>query len=317
MQQTSESNNKVFVGSVPGYFGKSELANIFRKHGKISKIKLDYKADAPHLNKGFCVLTMQTAQDAARIIKIHEFHVSGGRYLVCKPYLQGQKLQDEILHHDKRRIILKQIPPEFTEHLIKSYFENNIGQVEVVFIYQTDDHTAFSRYSRKWRSGSVTFYSTADVEKLFRFDQYLQETTVILNGHHISVQRFKFQPIPDDVLHDHKDRQLINNHKRNLYERKASHVPRKNQKEEIPFEKMEFHMDKGQRIELAIRTLDHQDANLRFNVLKPQINRNNSPAQSIRVPESHQSSRPSVRTLQTAVGPYQFMKVHDPACRLP
>lgn len=312
-QRGGEAGNKVFVGSIPGYFRKSDVVQVFSGWGVISKVKLDYKNDNPHLNKGFCVLTMQSTKDAQMILEQRLFHIGGGRYLVCKPFLQGHKLHEEILRHDRKRVILKQVPAELSEKSIADYFKEHVGPIEVMFIYQPDDQGGFNSFSRRWRSASITFQSQSDVDKLFSFDIMVQETKLLIHGFHVVAQRFKFHTGTEDDLTATVDLQLIHNL------RQAPKQKKKNKQKKHPKSKtvglllksFEDDADSNSNEQIK-RELNHKLGNLRFNVLKPQGNRNISPMLS-HLSQRCPSPQHSLRTKGTAIGSVSILKVTNPA----
>ena len=96
----------MFVGGVPGYFGEADIKRVFGHLVKIRNIKLPYKQDGSNLNKGYCILALKSQSDVVQLTNVGQIYVGNGRYVYCKQFLQGQVLQDEMMRHDMRRVIL-------------------------------------------------------------------------------------------------------------------------------------------------------------------------------------------------------------------
>jgi RNA recognition motif-containing protein len=192
-KNTAGVNDKVFVGSIPGYFREEDIRAVFEPYGYVASVKINFKADNPNLNRGFCILTMRNPAVAARLIHTKQIHIGNGRFVICKPYLHGQQLQEEIVRHDLRRVILKQLPAEIGEEEIKESLEAMVGPVEVVFVFESDERIPTSALVRRVRTASVTFFSPEDAQRIFeRPDIY--EIYILLQGKPIKVQRFRYQP---------------------------------------------------------------------------------------------------------------------------
>lgn len=269
MKKSGEGKRKVFVGSVPGYFKIQNILEIFQDWGPVSNIKLDQKSHNPSFNKGFCILTLKYPKDAQKILDQRHFDVGNGRYIVCKPYLKGQRLQKEIESHDHRRIILKHIPLEIHEDKLRLFFEQKIGEVEILFIfssdYQNNYNKSFEAFSRKWNSASVTFKTNTDVEKIFSYDSRIQEVSFSIFGHSILVQRYGPMQKDLDRHSERSDLELISNSNQYIDKRKDSefYYERKyRSKNAISLEKKssDFYSD------LLNLKLNHKDDNLCFNI---------------------------------------------------
>ncbi len=192
-----DPRNKVFVGSIPGYYREADIYELFAPFGNILAISLSHKLDQPELNRGYCILAMNTALEAKRIIQTKQIHIGNGRYVICKPYLQGHQLQEEILRHDQRRVILKQLPSDLAEEEIKNFFDYWVGPVEIVFIYESDDRCPTTTTNRRVRTASVTFFNPNDAQSLFP-DPLIEERLISINGRPIKIQRFKYQHMNPD-----------------------------------------------------------------------------------------------------------------------
>lgn len=272
MEQNAESNRTIFVGGIPGYLKKGDIFKLFSKFGKIRNIKLQYRPEAPHLNKGFCILKMQKTQHAQTIISYRQIPLPGGRFLVCKPYLQGKKLQDAILCHDKRRLILKQLPPTMTETTIRQFCEEHFGPVELVFIFQSDDRLVTYSQGKK-KTASVTFVSGHQVDAVFGSID-LHERILNVEGASLLAQRFIFQP---NTVENYE------NHSQNVRDFSEG-VPNTNHKKPISRdqpspsnpEKVELDTRPSPETEIFIRDLAHVHDNIRFNLVYKRNNRQTS-----------------------------------------
>lgn len=189
---TSGASDKVFVGSIPGYFREEDVRAVFAPYGQITAVRINFKADNPQLNRGFCILTMREPLVAARLIHTKQIHIGNGRYVICKPYLQGQQLQEEIVRHDLRRVILKQLPADMGEEEIKTSLEAVAGPVEVVFVFESDERCPQNTQVRRVRTASVTFYCPQQAQSLFPRPE-LHERYILLQGKPIKIQKFRYQ----------------------------------------------------------------------------------------------------------------------------
>jgi len=189
--------DKVFVGSIPGYYREKDVRAIFEPYGIVTSVRINFKAENPSLNRGYCILTFRDPALAARLIDTKQIHIGNGRYVICKPYLQGHQLQEEILRHDQRRVIVKQLPSDLAEEEIKNFFDYWVGPVEIVFIYESDDRCPTTTTNRRVRTASVTFFNPNDAQSLFP-DPLIEERLISINGKPIKIQRFKYQHMNPD-----------------------------------------------------------------------------------------------------------------------
>ena len=261
------TSSKVFVGSVPGYFSKSNILTIFSKLGQVKKVKIDSRNDNPNNNKGYCILTMQDTYQAQAIIGMKTINIGGGRYLVCKPYLRGQQLQNEIVLHDKRRIILKKIPIEISEQAIRDFCESRFGPVEVVFIFESDNQTVKALNKKRKNSASVTFIFNEDVDALFENCEQEQGIYLQICGYRIYAQRFIYQPPESTIAHSTyqnyiKSSNITGSRKQVIFESA-------NSKGNITGSKnfnCSPEIDVG-KVDGYIRDLNHKKENICFNIL--------------------------------------------------
>lgn len=184
--------DKVFVGSIPGYYREKDVRAIFEPYGIVTSVRINFKAENPSLNRGYCILTFRDPALAAHLIDTKQIHIGNGRYVICKPYLQGQRLQREILKHDQRRLILKHLPDDLDEYYIKEYFEAMAGRVEVVFVYQPDHPNSDPLDFKRVRTASVTFHEVKSVDRLFSSPTET-ERMIGIDGRLVKIQRFRYQ----------------------------------------------------------------------------------------------------------------------------
>ncbi len=249
-----DPRNKVFVGSIPGYYREADIYELFAPFGNILAISLSHKLDQPELNRGYCILAMNTALEAKRIIQTKQIHIGNGRYVICKPYLQGQRLQREILKHDQRRLILKHLPDDLNEYYIKEYFEAMAGRVEVVFVYQPDHPNSDPLDFKRVRTASVTFHEVKSVDRLFSSPTET-ERMIGIDGRLVKIQRFRYQ-----------NRIQSEEGGRSQQEEVEGFQPRKTTLEThfcIPSLSRDLNHGSGS----LPHPLDHSSQNLRFNIL--------------------------------------------------
>lgn len=286
MKTAQSSNRKVFVGSVPGYFTSSDVAYFIEPFGDIKNIRLDLKSRDPHLNRGFCILTMRYPRDAAKLLKQRQIYIGNSRHLICKPYLQGNDLQSELLLHDQRRVILKHLPHNISEKDIKLYFEQTVGPVELVFIFQTDDQSLLGNLqSRRKRTASVTFCHASDASAIFT--EGVQEFSVNIWGIEIRVQKFKYQP-PEE-LHPQTELNSEQSSPQSIYLQQNSefyHMSSRSllkvndRQGSLNFSEKSKNLNHRLNSCLVLRTLDHEEPNMRFNLVLKRNPRHETPGNS-------------------------------------
>lgn len=281
MKASQKSSNKVFVGSVPGYYGSSDIAYFISPFGPIKTIKLDQKTDNPQMNRGFCVLTMRYARDAFKLLKQRQVYIGNGRYLICKPYLQGDELHTELIEHDQKRVIIKHLPNDMPESYIQRFFEETVGQVELVFLFQSDDQNiAPAHQTKRKRTASVTFFNSSDVNALF--SDGFQEIYMDMWGVELLVQKFKFEPSNESLIKCEIQAPLNIN---------AGPIPRmieiqpispntlksvKAKRASLQFKNPTAGSSQKLNCTDALRTLEHEQDNIRFNLVKKASNRENN-----------------------------------------
>lgn len=281
MKATQTFSNKVFVGSVPGYYSSSDIAYFISPFGPIKTIKLDQKTDNPLMNRGFCVLTMRYARDAFKLLKQRQVYIGNGRYLICKPYLQGDDLHTELLEHDQKRVIIKHLPNDMPESYIQRFFEETVGQVELVFLFQSDDHNISPAHqTKRKRTASVTFFNSSDVNALF--SDGFQEIYMDMWGIEMLVQKFKFQPASES---------LIKSEIQGPSNIDAASIPRlienqllspntiksiKAKRASLKFKNQTARTIQRLNCTDALRNLEHEHDNVRFNLVKKTNNRENN-----------------------------------------
>lgn len=244
--------DKVFVGGVPGYFKEPDLRKVLAPYVSVRSIKLPLKLDDSSLNKGYCIVTLKSTEDAQKLVEVSQIYVGNGRYVFCRPFLHGQQLHYEMVRNDQRRIILKQLSPELTEQKLRDYFETHYGKVELVFVYQPDEASDRPSEARKSCTASVTFCRVQDAYLVFRHPEETS-TTLIIHGRQVIAERFKSQQaiVAEENQNAYGQIQMANNQQLNYYE--------------------EYHKNDGSEVHLAPTSLKGKQQKLRSSKLRKRI----------------------------------------------
>ncbi len=189
-----KQTGKVYVGGIPSHATRQDIHLYFSKYGKIVDVKMFVKSLAQagkpvstrNRFKGYCIVEVDSLQTLERILqeKRHSFE---GRMILCSAFKSGQELAQHNTERNQRRVIVKQVPAQLPEALLRHLLEREGGEVEVLFPFKTDCSTEHlqNMAQRKRRTYSVMFRSKESADKLAQ-----ASTIKASNGAVLVVERF-------------------------------------------------------------------------------------------------------------------------------
>lgn len=192
----------IFVGGVPMNATKYEIEHCFSFIGSLQRVEAideDYSRSSISINNsafysengkqlknncsaardfqgsltsGSCILVVSSKHDYEKIIRKSIFYIHQ-RKLICKPFVSGKKLFR--LNHDinRRRVIVKKVPSDFSESQVQKVFESEFGTISHIFIFQDfkvqqESSRNFSkpgRSQKKYLTYSILFNEVISAKK--------------------------------------------------------------------------------------------------------------------------------------------------------
>lgn len=151
----------VFIGGIPSNAEEDIIYSYFCKFGTIQSLKIISKKQAIISDTAFCFITYEQEDSAKKSLEV-ESHFLYGRPVTCRPFMQGNTLQEKNEDEFKRRIFVKYIPQDMNESQFKVFFQG-FGAVENSYLV---------KYSKEGSListvGYVTFEDVTVAEQLIK-----------------------------------------------------------------------------------------------------------------------------------------------------
>lgn len=127
-----ENECKVFVSSLPKLVTREDLAAYFSNFGEIRTLS-PFFAIGKNKNNTCAVVEFIKKESRDKVLQIT--HTLYRRYIDCKEYLRGEKLEKKNRDMKRRNVFLKDIGPKLEMHEIKKFFAKygQINRVKVGF----------------------------------------------------------------------------------------------------------------------------------------------------------------------------------------
>jgi RNA recognition motif-containing protein len=193
------------VGGIPSHASKEDISQYFSKYGKIIDVKMFVKqlgqssrpTSTKNRFKGYCIVEVKSQKALERILgeKRHSFE---GRMILCSAFKTGSELALHNNERNQRRVIIKQVPANLPEAVLKQLLEKEGGQVEILFPFKTDCSIEYQQNmaQRKRLTYSVMFKSKESAKKLVEIAKITTGTGISIVVERFLNNRSEAGPIP-------------------------------------------------------------------------------------------------------------------------
>lgn len=134
-----QADHKVYRLFVTGLSKDTSLQSIqgyFATFGYIQVRLLRKDNSRPGNSYGSCCLLATNSQTVSKNIIAHREHYLEGRLLHVSVFLEGEALQAHNDKINKRRIVVKGIPPNLLLDVLKQNLEDRFGKIESVYYFK-------------------------------------------------------------------------------------------------------------------------------------------------------------------------------------
>lgn len=179
----------VFVAGLPATVDEGTVLKYFSDMGPVQKLellKIGKKTRSKGLPKKFYKLTTCSSQLFSLLVSksCPEFN---GRRLFCQEYKNGDDLAFHSADINSRRIVIKKVPIDVTDTVLKTVIGQAGGPLEMMYEYKSDIAIK-TEYSKIYKTISATFQSSDRVENLIQ-----QGIIVLPTGEVMLIERFLYK----------------------------------------------------------------------------------------------------------------------------
>lgn len=204
-KETEDSGSQLmlFVTGIPSKSKAHEILAHFTTYGHVQLYKLGSKNDgnkvmkanpASNIKRGFCILLARDLKSFRNVLNSANV-LFQGRTLAISRFRQGRELYEYNQYVNSRRVILKKVPINIDQNLLRLFIESEYGKLSRIYCYQAESKEKASRKnpSRKSHTYSAEFDSIQDADKLAKC------SFIYLPGGQVKIQVEKFNRKPSSL----------------------------------------------------------------------------------------------------------------------
>ncbi len=186
--QADHKPSRLFVTGLSKETSLQSIHAYFSTFGSVQASLLRKDSGRPGTSYGSCCLLATALQIVAQSIVSHREHFLEGRLLHVSIYLEGEALQAHNDKINKRRIVVKGIPPGLPLEELKENLEARFGKTESVYYFKqspTSRTLRRSGCSARLLTASVVLCSSQSARQAANVGK------VLVAGHLLAIQEFQ------------------------------------------------------------------------------------------------------------------------------
>lgn len=211
---------EIYVAGIPQNTKVSTLKTVFKRFGPLASIEILKAKETKYLKSSaknasqFCKLRLASLEAYEAILEAQHV-LPSGRQIFCEPFRKGDDLRRRTFNTNKRRIIVKRVPVEVSNELVKTQIEalaKGTLQTFYEFISPGSDNSpnfpnrnnSSSKHKKLFKSYSATLSSESEVQRLLAVTKNDPQSLTIFSS---SLK--KNVPI---VIEKYEQNKKVNNH---------------------------------------------------------------------------------------------------------